>query len=185
MLFYVLEFAQHYLNCQIENPVLQRFYLTQVWRTHYSALPHSSPYQDKHHPFTCSSLPPHPVFHIPHFTPRGFVISTCQFGLPPALLQWTLFLSGARTLWRLGFGLASLTEVCALCVCREGRSLSDGLPPKLSSTGSSPLPVMCGATGSSCGKSCLTERGLTGTWLIKMYVFNWYIVIIIIAFYFL
>lgn len=61
---------------------------------------------------------------------------------------------------------------CALCVHREGRSLSDGLPPKLSSTGSSPLLVMCGATGSSCGKSCPTERGLTGTWLIKMYVFN-------------
>lgn len=74
---------------------------------------------------------------------------------------------------------------CALCVRREGRSLSDGLPQKLSSTGSSPLLVMCGATGSSCGKSCPTERGLTGTWLIKMYVFNWSLVIIVIAFWFL
>lgn len=61
---------------------------------------------------------------------------------------------------------------CALCVHREGRSLSDGLHPKLSSTESSPLLVMCGAMGLSCGKSCPTERGLTGTWLIKMYVFN-------------
>lgn len=60
---------------------------------------------------------------------------------------------------------------CALCVHREGRSLSDGLRPKRSSTGSSPPLVMCGATGSSCGKSCPTERGLTGTWPIKMYVF--------------
>lgn len=60
---------------------------------------------------------------------------------------------------------------CALCVCRVGRFLSDGLHPKLSSTGSSPLLVMCGATGSSCGRSCLTERDLTGTWLIKTYVF--------------
>lgn len=67
---------------------------------------------------------------------------------------------------------------CALCVHREGRSLSDGLPPKLSSTGSSPLPVMCGAMALSCGKSCPTEKGLTGTWPIKMYVFKWSIVII-------
>lgn len=61
---------------------------------------------------------------------------------------------------------------CGLCVCRVGRSLSDGLHLKLSSTGSSLLLAMCGATGSSCGKSCPTERGLTGTWPIKMYVFH-------------
>ena len=136
----------------------------------HSALPHCSPYQDKHHPFTCSSLPPHPVFHVPHFTPRGFVISTSQFVLPSALLPWTVSLSWVRTLWRSGFGLVSFTEVVALCVRREGRFLSDGLHQKLSSTGSSPLLVMCGATGSSCGKSCPMERGHTGTWPIKMYV---------------
>lgn len=138
---------------------------------HDSALPHCSPYRHKHH-FTCSSLPPPPAFHVSHFTPRGFAISTSRFGLPSALLRWTVSLSGARTLWRSGFGLASLTEVAALCVRREGRFLSDGLHPKRSSTGSSPLLVMCGATGSSCGKSCPTERGLTGTWPIKMYVVN-------------
>lgn len=53
---------------------------------------------------------------------------------------------------------------------RVGRSRSDGLRPKLSSTGSSPRPATCGATGSSCGKSCRMERGPTGTWPIKMCV---------------
>ena len=125
-----------------------------------------SPLPDKHPSFTCCSLPPLQQFKYHTWLPGVLSRPLPSVGYQSCPERCLL----PETLGRSGFVLSSLHSGCALCVRRVGRSRSDGLHLKPSSTGSSPPPVMCGATGSSCGKSCPTERGLTGTWPIKMYV---------------
>ena len=57
---------------------------------------------------------------------------------------------------------------CFPLLPREGRSRFAGQLRRRSPSESLPRPQMCGATASSCGRSCLLERGRTGTWATRM-----------------